>query len=146
MVVTFIGHATLYDTESIRLHLKKEIKSILAKKENVTFYCGGYGDFDFLCGRVLFELKNEGYIFESYYITPYLTDKHLSDEHFLKYYDGTIYPPLETTPPRFAIIKRNEWMVDKSDLVFCYVTHSFGGAAKTRAYAIKRKKEIVDLV
>lgn len=116
------------------------------KEKPITFYCGGYGDFDLLCGRVLYELKQEGYLFESYYITPYLEkDRRLQDPLFLKHYDGTIYPPLEKTPPRFAIEKRNRWMVDKSDLILCYVLYSFGGAAKTRAYAEKKKKSILDL-
>ena len=55
-------------------------------------------------------------------------------------YDGSVYPDLENTPPRFAIIKRNEWMIDKSDFLIAYVKNSFGGANKTLSYAKKRRK------
>ncbi len=46
-------------------------------------------------------------------------------------YDGTTYPPLEKVPLRYAIVRRNEWMVHESDVVISGVTHSWGGAAKT---------------
>lgn len=55
-------------------------------------------------------------------------------------YDRSEYPPIETVPKRLAIIKRNEWMVDKSDVVAAYVSHDYGGAARTLHYAIRRKK------
>ena len=58
-------------------------------------------------------------------------------------YDGTIYPPLESSPPRFAISKRNQWMVDASDVVVAYVLQNWGGAAATLQYAKRKKKEIL---
>lgn len=57
-------------------------------------------------------------------------------------YDETVYPPLESVPKRFAISRRNEWMVRESDIVVAYVTHSWGGAAKTLEYARRKKKQI----
>lgn len=147
MIITFIGNGTLYGAEDIRARLKDKIKGVLSKEGYITFYCGGYGDFDLLCGRVLYELKQEGFLLESFYITPYLTnDKRLKDSEFLKHYDGVLYPPLESTPPRFAIVERNKWMIQKSDLIFCCLMDSFGGAGKARAYAEKMKKKIIDLI
>ena len=57
-------------------------------------------------------------------------------------YDSTTYPPLEKVPPRYAIVKRNEWMVCESDVVISGVTHSWGGAAKTLEFAQRKKKVI----
>ena len=59
-------------------------------------------------------------------------------------YDGTFYPPLEKVPRRFAISKRNEYMVNEADIVVAYVTHDWGGAAKTLAYARRKQKEIIN--
>ena len=142
MIISFFGHGSLYGIQDIGKRLKNTIEEILQKEEGpFTFHCGGYGDFDLLSARVLCELKKEGYSFESFYITPYLTnDKRLTDKEFLKCYDGTVYPPIENVPPRFAILARNEWMIEKSDLIVGYVLHSYGGTAKARAYAQKRKK------
>ena len=55
-------------------------------------------------------------------------------------YDSTTYPPLEKVPPRYAIVKRNEWMVCESDVVISGVTHSWGGASKTLEFAQRKNK------
>ena len=39
-----------------------------------------------------------------------------------------MYPLLENVIPRFAISKRNEWMIDKADLIIAFVNHEYGGA------------------
>ena len=38
-------------------------------------------------------------------------------------YDGTLYPPLETIPRRFAISHRNRWMVDAAGVGVACVLH-----------------------
>lgn len=43
-------------------------------------------------------------------------------------YDDVVFPPIESVLFKFAISRRNEWMIDKADVVIAYVTHSFGGA------------------
>ncbi len=55
---------------------------------------------------------------------------------------STTYPPLGNVPPRYAIVRRNEWMVRESDVVISGVTHGWGGAAKTLDYARRRQKVI----
>ena len=62
-----------------------------------------------------------------------------------KLYDTVIYPPLETIPPRVAIVKRNEWMIQKADFIIAYVKHTYGGAYKALQYARKKKKSIINL-
>lgn len=71
-------------------------------------------------------------------ILPYLNSSMITDG-----YDETLYPPLESVPRRFAISRRNEWMVLESDAVVAYVTHGWGGAAKTLEYARRKKKSIL---
>ena len=58
-------------------------------------------------------------------------------------YDETVYPPLESVPRRYAILRRNEWMIQRCDVLVAYVTHGWGGAARTLAYARKKKKTIL---
>ena len=58
-------------------------------------------------------------------------------------YDSTVYPPLESVPRRFAISRRNEWMVSESDVVVAYVIRGFGGAPRTLDYARRKKKPII---
>lgn len=70
-------------------------------------------------------------------ILPYLEKK-----IDMKKYDETIYPDLESVPKRYAIVHRNRWMVEKSDILIAYVTHNWGGAAKMLEYAEQKKKVI----
>ena len=129
--------------------IKEQLKNILLneirKNPTCKFYLGGYGDFDGLCLLTLKELKNDLPEIELIFITPYL-DTNYSKLEFAKYhYDDVIFPPLENVPRKFAILKRNEWMVEEADLVIAYVMYSWGGAAKTLEYAKRKKKTIINL-
>ena len=95
--------------------------------------------------RTLKDLKANFPEIELIFITPYL-DINYSKLEFAKYhYDDVIFPPLESVPRKFAILKRNEWMVNEADLVIAYVMYSWGGAAKTLEYAKRKKKTIINL-
>lgn len=59
-------------------------------------------------------------------------------------YDVTLYPEIEDKPPKFAIVYRNRWMVDKADLVIAYVNYRRGGAYKTYAYAKRKGKTVIN--
>jgi len=59
--------------------------------------------------------------------------------------DTSIYPPIENVPPKFAISKRNEWMMISADLIIAYVNRSYGGAYKSLQVAKRRKKKIINI-
>ena len=85
---------------------------------------------------------------EIIFVTPYITPSQQNKIKYLidnKLYDDTIYPPLEDVLPRYAISKRNEWMIDQADLVIAFVAHEYGGAYKTLRYAERKKKKIIQL-
>ena len=145
MIITFCGHSDFLFSDDVRQQLKNILVSEIIKNPTCKFYLGGYGDFDSLCLRTLRELKKEFQDIELIFITPYL-DKNYSKLDFAKYhYDDVIFPPLESVPRKFAILKRNEWMVEEADLVITYVMYSWGGAAKTLEYANRKKKQIINL-
>jgi uncharacterized phage-like protein YoqJ len=103
------------------------------------FLLGGYGGFDRMAAGVVWELKIKYPQIQSVLVLSYLNRTIPQNQ-----YDETTYPPFETVPKRYAIIKRNQWMVDQSDVVIAYVTHSWGGAAKTLDYAKRRQKTILN--
>lgn len=145
MIITFCGHSDFLFSDDIKQQLKNILVSEIIKNPTCKFYLGEYGDFDSLCLRTLRELKKEFQSIELIFITPYI-DKNYSKLEFAKYhYDDVIFPPLECVPRKFAILKRNEWMVDEADLVIAYVMYSWGGAAKTLEYAKRKKKQIINL-
>ena len=102
------------------------------------FFLGGYGGFDYLCAAVLRNLKKSYPQIRLILILPYLNSSMITDG-----YDETLYPPLESVPKRFAISRRNEWMVRECDTIVAYVTHGWGGAAKTLEYARRKNKAVL---
>ena len=137
MKVTFCGHKDVFDNGTIRKWLSDTVENLIQRGADL-FYLGGYGGFDHLAASVVWELKQNYPKIQSVLVLPYLDRK--VDAIC---YDGTTYPPQETVPHRFAILKRNEWMVRESDVLVAYVLYDWGGAAKTLEYANRRKKEII---
>ena len=145
MIITFCGHSNSLFSDEEKEELKQLLIKEIRKNPTCKFYLGGYGDFDSLCLRTLRELKKEFQDIELIFITPYL-DKNYSKLEFAKYhYDDVIFPPLENVPRKFAILKRNEWMVEEADLVIAYVKYSWGGAAKALECAKRKKKHIINI-
>ena len=148
MVITFFGHSTIHNSDSLTYQLKKAIIDAIKTDDNVTFYCGGYGDFDDLCARVCRSIKETHPHCEIVLVTPYITE---SQQRKMKellergIYDSTLYPPLEKVPYRFAISRRNERMADQADLIIAYVERTYGGANKSLEYARRKKKRIINL-
>ncbi len=136
MIVTFCGHSKIYKTEEISKWLDLILPSLIEGGADI-FYLGGYGDFDNLAASAVRRQKAVYPDIESVLVLAYL-----NRDVDASRYDTTTYPPLERVPPRFAILKRNEWMVSASDVVVSGVTHGWGGAAKTLDLA-KRKKKVI---
>lgn len=137
MRITFCGHKEVWDREPVERWLKQVCGELISQGAN-EFFLGGYGHFDYMCASVLRELKKTHPQIRLILVLPYLNSTMITDG-----YDETVYPPLETVPPRFAIVRRNEWMVRECDGVVAYVMRGFGGAAKTLEYARKKKKTII---
>ena len=145
MIITFCGHSNCLFLDEEKEKLKQILIKEIGKNPTCKFYLGGYGDFDSLCLRTLRELKTDFPDIELLFITPYLDSNYSKLELAKYYYDDIIFPPIESVPRKFAILKRNEWMVDSADLVIAYVKYSWGGAAKTLEYAKRKKKQIINL-
>ena len=135
-------------SDTLSQNIKKAISENINPNEKTVFYCGGYGDFDNLCAKLCRSEKENFGNCELVFITPYITE---SQQKKMKYmvdtrlYDATLYPPLENIPPKFAIIKRNQWMIDRADLVIACVGHTYGGAYTSLKYAVKKRKNIINL-
>lgn len=140
MNVTFCGHAKILNQNSVQTWLF-EVTQALIEQGATIFYLGGYGAFDELAAWVLRRQKQTHPHIKLILVRPYL---HRNMEDFG--YDDCIYPPLGSVPPRFAIPKRNQWMVQQSNVVVAYVLHDWGGAAATLRYARQKKKIVLSYV
>ena len=148
MIITFIGHSSLCIKDEISTRLLSLLTEIIKDHSSVVFYCGGYGDFDNLCAKACHKLKIQSPTVEVIFVTPYITLSYGQRFKFIeesKIYDKIIYPPIENTPLRFAISKRNEWMIIQSDIVIAYVNKPYGGAYKALQFAHRKNKKIINL-
>lgn len=149
MIITFVGHSTVKNYNETRRKLALLLEKVVSEyDEDVYCYCGGYGQFDSMCAAICTNLKRSNFKVKVCYITPYITEQHqrkIKEYLQCNMYDEVIYPPLETIPLKFAISKRNEWMVSQADIIIAYVTHTYGGAYTTLRYAERKKKKIINL-
>ena len=137
MTVTFCGHKDIADTSTVRAAVDEVLRTLVAEGADY-FLLGGYGGFDYLAAHAVHEQKQQHPEIHSTLVIPYL-----NREYSIELYDDTTYPPLEDVPMKFAISRRNEWMVDQADVVVAYVTHGWGGAAATLQYAERKNKRII---
>ena len=72
---------------------------------------------------------------------------YMPDEHIRELYgEDTLFPDgLESVPKRFAISKRNDWMIQQSCFAVCYVHKITGSAAKFRDKAEKKGLRAIDV-
>ncbi|MBP3546306.1 MAG: DUF1273 family protein [Alphaproteobacteria bacterium] len=141
-ICTFAGHGEIYGENTLKEKLKKEIINLIERYGVNTFYNGGKGQFDWLCADCVKELRKDYPFIKSYLILAYMpVKKNQFDADFYKKFDDTLYPEIEKVPPKFAIVKRNEWVIDNSSFLITYINHKWGGAYRTLEYA-KRKKHI----
>ena len=147
MAIAFTGHSLISSKNKIKEVVKEQIRNNVIDIESVTCYIGGYGDFDEICASACRELKKEFDNIKIVYVAPYISLSEQSKIREMQRFglcDTSIYPPIENVPPRFAISKRNEWMMSNADLVIAYVNRSYGGAYKSLQAAKRKKKKIIN--
>ena len=148
MIITFIGHRSVIGVPDLDDRIQNAILQNLSANEPIYFYCGGYGEFDRRCAIIAQKCKACHPQSETVFITPYLTlqqQKKINEYLAVGLYDCVLYPPLENTPPKYAIVKRNEWMIAQADVVIAYVNQTFGGAYRSLQYAKRKNKRIINL-
>lgn len=139
---TFCGHKDA--AETVRPMIREAAENLIVESNVTSFYVGNHGRFDSMALSVLRELK-EMYPQISYNVVlSYIPEK----KNEYRSYDEseTLYPEgLENSPLRYAINRRNKWMVEHSDYLIAYVNRSFGGAAQTLEHAKRKKLSIIQL-
>ncbi len=106
------------------------------------FFVGDKGHFDALARSVLRDLKREYPQIDYAVVLAYLPRSHDIYDDF----SDTLYPEgLELVPPRYAIVRRNLWMLERADFVVAYVERDWGGAAQFVRKAERAGKKVINL-
>ena len=140
MIVTFAGH---HDTPPhIYSLLYKTLQHLIEGEGAKSFYVGDRGDFDKMAIYALKELKKIYPSIEYRVILAYMPREKGDDREA----ENTLLPAeVAVAPARYAIDRRNRWMIANSDTVIVYVKRSYGGAAAFRKRALSKGKRIIDL-
>ena len=135
----FFGHR---DTpENIKPKLTEAITKLTDEIGISHFYVGNQGGFDLLVISILRELAVSNPKIRYSIVLAYLPAEHsaVCDEN-------TLYPEgMESVPKRFCIARRNDWMIDHSKYVICYVKHVTGGAAQFMKKAQSKNRIVINL-
>ena len=142
--VSFIGHREVDRFRDVESCVEEIIKNLIQEKEYVEFYIGRNGEFDIMVASVIKRAKRDfGDANNSLILVlPYpIANMDMME----KYYDEIYLPLNNKTHFKSAITKRNEWMVENSDLIVAYVERDFGGAFEALKYAKKHNKCVLNI-
>lgn len=147
--VSFFGHRQVEDFFNVERRLENLIRELLHKKEYVEFLVGRNGEFDQLVASTVHRLKrivaadNSALVL----ILPYMTAEFANNqESFASYYDEIEVSDAAVSKHfKAAIQVRNREIIDRSDMVICYITHKSGGAYQSVQYAEKLEKRIINI-
>ena len=147
--VAFFGHRYVDNIIKIEDLLEKQIRKVIDENEYVDFLVGRNGDFDqCVSSSVLHVRKNHrNYNSALVLVLLYPTAEYLNNENFFYdyYTDVEISHAASVAHPKSAIQIRNREMVDRADLIICYIGHQKGSAWQTVDYAMKQGKAVINL-
>ena len=134
----FFGHREV--KHNIRDKLTAIIERLITEDGVTEFYVGNQGQFDSMVYSVLKELKAKYPNIRYTVVLAYMPDEHIKEV----YGEDTLFPDgLENVPKKFAISKRNDWMIQQSSYAVCYVHKITGGASKFKEKAEKKGLKII---
>ena len=147
--VAFFGHRYIDNPLKVEELLEKQIRRLINEKEYVDFLVGRNGEFDQCVSSTVLRVRknvrddNSALVL----VLPYVTAEYLNNkEYFHDYYtDVEISYSASMAHPKSAIQIRNREMVDRADLIICYIEENTGGAWRSVKYAIEQEKRIINL-
>ena len=147
--VSFFGHRKICYILEIEKRLVKIIDKLISQKEYVEFLVGRDGDFDILVSSVIKRVtRKQGRCNSAHVLVlPYMRKEFRDNEKsYLNYFDEVeICEESSRAYFKSAIPTRNKNMVNRSDLIVCYVNQKYGGAYAAMQYAIKQNKKVINI-
>ena len=147
--VSLFGHRSLLNPLSAEEHLEHEVYKILKNHSYVKFLIGRTGEFDLMAALTIRRvMKTYSRINCSLILVLPYQNSNVENhkDSFLNLYDEIeICQYSADTHYKSAFQARNQYMVDRSDLVLCCIEHESGGAYRTVQYAQQKECQIINL-
>lgn len=147
--VSLFGHREINQLYVVEKKLETIIHRLISSKEYVNFLIGRDGEFDFIAASVIHRIiKERDYGNASLtLVLPYMKAEYRDNEQaYLNYYDEVeIYPESAKVHFKAAIQIRNRNIIDRSDLVICFVEIKKGGAYQSLQYAKQTGVQMINI-
>lgn len=139
MNCSLFGHRTA--PSGLRSALKTSILKLIEEQKVKNFYVGNNGNFDYLAQSVLSEITNTRKDVNYYIVLSQMGESALSGNQ-----EATLLPEgLETAPPKFAMCKRNDWLIRNSDYAIVFVQGEISNCYKLMKKAMRNGLKITNL-
>ena len=146
--VSFFGHREVDHFRAVEKQMEVLVFKLIEEKDYVDFLVGRNGEFDQIAASTVRRAKEyyRGKI-SLIWVMPYeMAEYRENKKAYDQYYDEVeTCPESSDTYPKAAYQIRNRSMVDRSNLVICYVTHRSGGAYQTMQYAERIGKTVINI-
>ncbi|MBE6717911.1 MAG: hypothetical protein E7574_01465 [Ruminococcaceae bacterium] len=147
--VAFFGHRYIDNPFKVEELLEEQIKKLINGKEYVDFLVGRNGEFDQCVSSTVLRVRKNYRDDNSSLVLmlPYPTAEYINNQNYFEdyYSDIEISYAASKAHPKSAIQIRNREMVDRADLIICYVEEKRGGAWQTIQYATTQEKIVINL-
>ena len=147
--VAFFGHRYIDNPLKVEELLEEQIRKLINEKEYVDFLVGRNGEFDQCVSSTVLRVRKNYRDDNSSLVLmlPYPTAEYINNQSYFEdyYSDIEISYAASKAHPKSAIQIRNREMVDRADLIICYVEEKRGGAWQTIQYATTQEKIVINL-
>jgi len=147
-ICSFFGHRDVNVTPELEQKTTVEIEKVINNGCHI-FYFGGYGDFDDLCYKIVTHIKEERPDLNIQRIYCVSQERYLRKK--VRYFNKEDYDEITYLMPSFegwykSIYYRNCAMIDNSNYIIFYCEENpDSGAYKAYKYALKQKKNVINL-
>lgn len=135
MTCTFFGHRDF--PREMMPNLRAQIVHLIENRGVSQFYVGNQGYFDYAVLQILRSCRQIYPQISYSVVLAYMPQQELPGIEDTE----TLLPEqVELAPRRYAICRRNRWMLEHADCVVTYIRHAYGGAARYAALAHGRER------
>ncbi len=139
MICTFFGHRDA--PNHIKGSLRVEVLRLINEKGVKRFYIGNNGSFDYMAQSVLQEIAMAYEDVKYAIVLSAINECAMNGDQ-----EHTIFPEgLECVPPKFAIPRKNDWLIKQCDVVVVYAKYHFSNSFKYAQKAARRGARIIYL-
>lgn len=149
-----IGHRDFEKSKELELKVKKIVAELIEKENITNFLFGSNSKFTDFCCDIITEYKNNYPNIQRIFIRaeyPIISDSYYN---YLKtFYDDSYFYSEKLLNNKFSYIRRDKFMVDKSDFCLFYFNPNYKPKTKTRSgtcmayeYALKKHKFIINIL